>query len=512
MPRFLLPGLAVLAFCFPCPLWSAPAPARPATSPNLLVILCDGVGFSDPGCFGGEIQTPCLDWLAENGLRFSQAYSAGSPRATGAAFLSGVFGGEVGSAGASRRPAGGQWLPEMLKPAGYVSYHAGQWWLAETPRQAGFDRSFRVDGARHFGPFRQVGDAGESESAEGEYSSIVVADRVIEFLKEHGDLGGKNPFFACVAFPAPGGPLQAPRMDVEAYRGRYQGGTDGMRRERLQRLQEQGVLTVGELPAPALPARRWAELSKSEQEAFETRMEVHAAMVARVDREIGRILDQVKAMKAWENPVMVFLSGSGASAEKELGGAGNGESGVAGSVHSRLGLGPQGASLANTPFRDARGDVHEGGIATPLILHWPAGLRSRGEVREQVVHAVDLAPTLLRLAGVAPGKAGAGSGAVLDGQDLSGLIRENKAQGSRALWWQGAGGRAFRLGDWKWLALKDRPAELYYLRTDRAEMLDVAAVNRERVQEMESQWKRMAQRVAPERVGEVAERRLSALR
>jgi arylsulfatase len=493
MSRFPLPRLALLACTlFSGQLQGVPAAVRP---PNVLLIVAEGMGFSDAGCYGGEIATPCLDWLSGNGVRFSQAYNTAGGADTQLALLSGYYArhlkreslsGAAPIAGRSR-PVWGQFLPELLKPAGYRSYHSGKWLLAGTPREAGFERSYTLPEDTHqFGPLAHLLDGQPLPAPQdGYYSTSAITEHAIQFLKQHAELQPKAPFFACVTFSAPHFPLQAPLEDVARYRTRFHGGTDDLRQDRLQRLWGFGMLSNAELSPPTLPARRWTELSRIEQEAFETRMEIHAAMVERMDREIGRLLEQLQAAKVWENTLVLFLSSHGASAERVTRGGGDPK------APPYLCLEAQGASLANTPLRYSGSYVHEGGISTPLVVHWPGGMKAKGELREQAVHVVDVAPTLLRMAGIVwPKTLGNKPVPDPDGVDLSGVLRENKGLPARGLWWAQDGNRAFRLGDWKWVALKGRPAELYYLRADRAEMLNLAEANHERLQEMEVQWKR----------------------
>jgi arylsulfatase A-like enzyme len=226
------------------------------------------------------------------------------------------------------------------------------------------------------------------------------------------------------------------------------------------------------------------------------RMELHAAMIDRMDREIGRILEELRSTGLHENTVVLFLSDNGASAESLVRGDGNQPGSVPGSPQSYLCLEAQGASLANTPLRYSKTFVHEGGISTPLIVRWPAGIKGKGELREQPVHVVDIAPTLLRMAGVPwPKKVADTPVPPADGTDLTWVIRDNKPIVARPLWWSHMGHRAFRLGDWKWVALEGKTAELYYLKGDRSEVRDLAAANPERLGEMEAQWKKMSDRM-----------------
>jgi arylsulfatase len=213
---------------------------------------------------------------------------------------------------------------------------------------------------------------------------------------------------------------------------------------------------------------------------FQRGMEAQAARVEWMDGEVGRILELLKGLGVWDRTVVWF----------------------AGEPSPELPMPRQGAEEGgplHAPLRESACGLHEAGIATPMIVHWPSGLRARGETREQAVHVVDVAPTVLKVAGWTDARK---AGWAMDGVDLSPVLRENKAVPPRPLWWERAGARAYRLGDWKWIAPVQKPVELYYLREDRSEMRDVAEVNFERIKEMEVQWKRMAERFHPGRAVE----------
>lgn len=502
MSRFLLLLACLCAVAYPA---KAAPPGPNGRVPNFLILLADDMGFSDAGCYGGEISTPNLDRLAQEGVRFTQAYNTARCWPTRGALLTGFYAQRIrrdafpseptaaGTKGA--RPGWARLLPALLKQAGYGTYHSGKWHVDGTPQEGGFDRSYTLlDQDRYFSPKNHALDGEKLPEAPADfYATTVIADRAIEFLKAHAAQTPKKPFFSFVAFTAPHFPLHAPREDIEKYKGRYQEGVDALREARLQKLWDKGMLTNAELTDPTPPAKPWDALSDAERTAFAVRMEIHAAMIDRMDREIGRIIEQLRTSGVLDNTVVLFLSDNGASAESLVRGDGNQPGALPGSAQSYLCLEAQGASLANAPLRYSKTFVHEGGISTPLIVRWPVGIKGKGELREQPVHVVDIAPTLLRLAGVSwPKKAGELNVPPPDGVDITWVIRDNRPLSSRALWWAHEGNRAFRLGDWKWVALKGKEAELYYLRGDRTEVRDLAAANPERLGEMEAQWNRMS--------------------
>ncbi len=499
----LLPSL--LLCCVAISSHAAPAQRQTPTPPNILVLLADDMGFSDAGCYGGEISTPNLDKLAKEGLRFTQAYNTARCWPTRASILTGFYAQHVRrdslpehpeSGGVKgRRPDWARLLPSLLQPAGYHSYHSGKWHVDQSPLSGGFEHSYSVDDHdRYFAPKRQLlDDAPLPTPAPGYYATTAIAEHALQFLKQHTEQSPKAPFFAYVAFTSPHFPLQAPQEDIDRCRGRFKEGSDVLRAARLSRLWAMGMLTNGELSDPTAPAKPWNALSPEEQAAFTTRMEIHAAMIERMDREIGRILDYLRATGALDNTLVMFLSDNGASAESLVRGDGNPTDAIPGSEKSFLCLEAQGANLANTPLRYSKKYVHEGGISTPLIVRWPNGFKAKDELREQPVHVVDIAPTLLKIAGVPwPKLAGEMVVPPSDGIDLTSVFKENKPLVQRALWWSHEEHCALRIGDWKWVAEKGHDPELFYMRGDRSETRNLASANAERLKEMETLWGKFA--------------------
>lgn len=519
MKRFL--NLAATCACLAFLAGTARAAAAP---PNVLLILSDDMGSSDAGCYGGEIATPHLDALAKDGLRFTQFYNTARCWPTRGAILSGYYAQQirrdsvpgVRSGGQGTRPTWARLLPEMLRPLGYRSYHSGKWHVDGKPLENGFDRSYSLnDHDRHFAPRLHMEDdkplpAVAADS--GYYTSTAIADHTIKSLKEHSQKFTDKPFFAFVAFTAPHFPVQAPAEDVARYRQKYLRGWDTLREERWRRMQTQGIggatlspverevgppypfpeaikkLGAGEVNRP-LP---WEELTDVQRRFQADKMAVHAAMVDRMDREIGRILAQVRAMGATENTLVIFLSDNGASAEIMVRGDGHDQDAVCGTGATFLCIGPGWSSLANTPFRRHKTWVHEGGISTPLIVHWPKGIAARGELRHTPGHVIDIVPTILDVAGGKPSKTFQGQPVpVAPGQSLATTFAKDAPQPGRSLWWLHEGNRALRVGDWKIVAAgKEAAWELYDLKTDRAESRNLAAQLPDKVREMASLWTR----------------------
>jgi arylsulfatase A-like enzyme len=284
-------------------------------------------------------------------------------------------------------------------------------------------------------------------------------------------------------------PVMAPADDIARYRGKFQDGWDALRARRLERMQRMGIVTCDLSPrTPGVPA--WDSLSSEEKDRWEWRMAIHAAMVDRMDRAIGRVLDRLRQSGQWENTLIFFASDNGASAERLVRGDGNDPAAPPGSAKSFLCIEPPWANLANTPLRKSKIFTHEGGIATPLIVHWPAGFAARGELRHTPGHLVDIVPTLLELTAVtAPTSANGEARPPLSGRSLMPALTQDVRIERDGLWWHHQGNRAFRVGDWKIVASgPDAPWELYDLATDRGESHDLAAAQPGRVQELAAQW------------------------
>jgi arylsulfatase A-like enzyme len=501
--------------------------ARPR--PNFLIILADDLGFSDLGCYGGEIATPNLDQLANNGLRFTQFYNTARCWPTRGALLTGYYpqairrdalpNGKGGSAGV--RPAWARLLPEHLRALGYRSYHSGKWHV-DGPRLAGgFDRSYSLeDHDRNFHPrLHYEDDVKLPPVARGgdHYSSTAIADHALKCLREHAAHFPERPFFHYLAFTVPHFPLQAPAADIAKYRDRYFAGWDKLRGERARKLRRLGLVR-GNLPpieADVFPAWNpteaalrekvgpgevgravpWLSLTPEQQRFQATKMAIHAAMVDRMDQEIGRVLTQLRTMGALDNTVVMFLSDNGASAEQLIRGDGHDPAAAPGSAGTFLGLGPGWSSAANAPFRKHKSWVHEGGIATPFIVHWPAGLRARGELRQAPAHVVDLAPTLLELAGGAwPARWNGVTVPPSHGTSLVPALARDRSLPRGSLWWLHEGHRAIRVGDWKLVASKSGGTlgdwELYDLKRDRTETHNLAARHPNKVRELAAEWER----------------------
>ncbi|MEI6341512.1 MAG: arylsulfatase [Verrucomicrobiota bacterium] len=511
--------------------WRAGEVHAAAHRPNFLVILADDLGFSDVGCYGGEIPTPHIDRLAAGGVRFTQFYNTGRCWPSRAALMSGHYPQQVRmDPPRGRLPTWARLLPHHLRPAGYRSYHAGKWHVMGAPKvvaDGGFDRSYVVhDHDRNFGPRSHALDdqpLPPANPASGYYTSTEYATRMVGFLKDHARDHAGQPFLAYLAFTAPHFPLQAPAADIARHMGRYDVGWDFIRDRRWVRSLELGLFKGENAPAepgvvphwnladaelrrqlgPDEVARAvpWNPLSAEEKRFQATKMAIHAAMVERMDSEIGRVLEQLRAMDAWEDTVVFFASDNGASAEFLNRGDRHDPGSAPGSAASFLCLGPGWSSAANTPFRLHKSWVHEGGIATPAIVHWPRGLKSAGGLRRTPAHLVDVVPTLLEAAGVASAlPAGAPP---LPGRSLVPALAADVPVARDFLYFHHEHNRALRVGDWK--IVTRRPAtndwSLYHLGDDRAEQVDLASKEPARLRRMAGEWERITRQFAADADG-----------
>jgi arylsulfatase len=474
----------------------APSPgATAAPKPNIVFILADDLGFSDLGCYGGEVKTPNLDKLAADGLRFTQFYNTARCWPSRAALLTGCYAQQVNRDPAGKRPKWAALLPDLLRPAGYRSYHSGKWHVDGPVLAGGFARSYLVvDQDRYFGPRNhQLDDKPlpQPKPDDGYYATRAIAGRAIDWLAEHRDKHRDAPFFLYLAFTCPHFPLQALPEDIERYRGRFADGWDALRQARLERMRKLGIVNC-ELSArtPGVPA--WDTLKAEEKESWQWRMTIHAAMVDRMDQEIGRVLAELRKGGQWDNTLIFFASDNGASAEKLVRGDGHEPSAPPGSAKTFLCLEPPWANLANAPLRKSKIFTHEGGISTPLIVHWPAGVKARGELRHTPGHFVDIVPTLLELAGTkAPEKWNDTPRPPLPGRSLVPALANDVTVARDFIFFKHQGNRGLRVGDWKIVASgAESPWELYDLAKDRAEMHDLAAAQPERVKEMAATWSR----------------------
>lgn len=510
-----------------------------ARRPNFLVILADDMGFSDLGAFGGEISTPNLDQLATAGLRMTNFHATPTCSPTRAELLTGVDHHRAGLANMAELITERQrgqpgylghldpripTLAERLSGVGYRTVMSGKWHLGagaeHDPANRGFEQVFALldGGHNHFGkpglPPESMGGAhyteqGRAVSIPGDfYSSDYFTDKLLEFLAR----GDRRPFFAYLPFTAPHWPLQAPAETIARYRGKYDAGWEVLRQRRLQRQRELGLLPDNILldtaDNPPQTLRDWDSLSPQQQREQSRKMEIYAAMVERLDWNVGRVMDYLKRSGQFENTVIVFLSDNGAAPDtlenmaKKVPGfppVGAGAPEDWGGPDSMLSYGPHWAQAATAPRRLYKSVVTEGGLVTPFILHY-AGFSRQGAIDNAFATVQDMAPTLLEMAAAMPGAA-RGSTPLRGRSMLSYLNGESDRihPGEDVFGWELFGQRAVRRGDWKLVHVSAPNGsgrwELYNLLTDPGEQRDLSDRQPDIYHELFDAWTRYKARM-----------------
>ena len=538
---------ALLAGCGPEPgdATGLSAADLAGSRPNIILIMADDIGFSDLGSYGAAvINTPNIDGLAGDGLRFTQFYNAARCVPTRASLLTGLYPHQAGIGHMVGRSGNGLYdgefsrnaitLAEGLGSAGYDTYMSGKWhltpWLPgsdsmaeDGPAGRGFDRSYGtiMSVRSYFNPPSLMEDGRELPATEGDYHyTDAISDKAVEYIEQQDP---DNPYFLYVAYAAAHFPLQAREEDIARYRGRFMAGWDALREQRYQRLVELDLIDPG-WPLPDADPRqlRWDEVDPAYLPWFDERMAVYAAMIEQMDRGVGRIIDAVEARGELENTIIIFLSDNGACAEEiELGQALGG--GVARQTRSgepvRLGndpsifpgpedtyasVGLEWAAYSNTPFRYFKSFVHEGGIATPLIVSWPGQFESR--IVREPGHIIDIMPTLLELAGASyPAEFNGYQIQPPEGRSLLPLFA-GESRPDAVYVWEHEGNRAIRDGDYKLVSSFGNAWELYDLRVDRLEANDLSGEMPDRLAAMIERYEAEAERtgIQPWRGGQTA--------
>ncbi len=495
------------------------SPRPGGQKPNIVLILADDLGFSDIGCYGSEIATPNLDRLAKNGLRFRQFYNAARCCPTRASLLTGLYPHQAGVGHMLER-----WHPpgyttglnehcatiaELLHQAGYRTYHIGKWHVGSVakgtdrnhPMNRGFDHAHGTAGGGNYFALKPLyEDRQPIEPGPDFYATDAFTDWAVERIEEHGRNHAGEPFFLHLCYTAPHFPLHARPQDIEHHRGNYRDGWDALCAHRYARQKELGVISESCPLSPRDPvARAWTDVSEADRSEWDLRMSVYSAMIDCMDRGIGRVLDSIHRIGAAENTVVLFLSDNGASAEAldswPNPDRGNVPGSVTGTSESHRCLEVGWANAANTPFREHKMWVQEGGISSPFIISWPGRIAATGTFTNEVGHIIDLMPTCLNLAGVAYPQELQGRKLIpLEGHSLVPVFQGHEL-GPRNLAWEHEGNRAIRSGDWKLVASFRGPWELFDLKSDRSETHNLAATHPAEVEKLKNEWTRWAGRV-----------------
>lgn len=501
--------------------------------PNIVLILADDMGYSDIGSYGGEISTPNLDNLAENGLRFTNFYNAARCSPTRASLLTGLYPHQAGVGKLVYRDYGGAYqgylnkqsvtLAEVLKKAGYKTMMSGKWHVGHKekshwPINRGFDRFYGIhihvdsyynvlnccsvylDGEEQIAPT----DNPKNHLNPGEkwYTTDVFTGYGIQFLnKEVKEQNSDQPFFLYMAYNSPHWPLEAPDEDIQKYRGEYMQGWDQLRKIKFERMQRMGVVEESaELPPTDNP--KWDTLSSQQQKELDFRRAIYSAQIDRMDQNIGRLVDHLNEIGEYQNTLILFLSDNGSSgepADKPFGFKW-GENTIEnysewkedGRRSSSQGM--VWANYSNVPFRKYKRWNHEGGTATPLIAHWPDKIQNEGGFNRNVGHVMDIMPTLLDVAGAEyPAKYNGVEIQSVEGKSLLPFFKGEERKPHEYIFWEHVGNRAVRKGDWKLVAEEGHEWELYNLANDPTEMNNIVDERPEIANELRSAYENWAQ-------------------
>ncbi|TVY11109.1 arylsulfatase [Paenibacillus cremeus] len=509
--------------------------------PNVLIILNDDMGYSDIGCFGGEIQTPNLDRLADGGLRLTQFYNTARCSPSRASLLTGLHPHQtgIGILVDDQRPEGYAGnlsancvtVAEVLREEGYRTYMSGKWHVATSkteptdtwPKQRGFDKYYGIiaGSANYFYPVTLTRD---NENIEHEalndpefYFTDAIADEAVGYIREHASKYPEQPFFLYTAFTSPHWPLHALPEDIARYKGRFSNGWDRLRKERLERMIEKGIIDpkwrLSERD-PAAPA--WED--EEHKEYRELCMEIYAAQIDRMDQGIGRIIRQLEESGQLDNTLIMFLSDNGGCAEELAPGPGTnlvrGKSARAETKKGEPvlfgntpGIMPGGettyqsyglcwANMSNTPFRLYKHWVHEGGISTPFIAHWPERIKDQGALRHTPGQLTDIMATILEATGANyPSEFNGNTIPAFEGQSLLPVF-DGDAEREKPLFWEHEGNSAVRIGKWKLVRKYPGAWELYDIEADRTELHNLADSDEQkaRVLDMSLQYEAWASR------------------
>lgn len=488
--------------------------AQEHKKPNIVVILADDLGYSDIGCYGGEINTPNLDRLAENGLRFTNFFNTARCCPSRAALLTGLYSHQAGvghmtenfnlpgyQGGLNRECVT---IAEMLRLVGYRNYMAGKWHLSSNlnmkapndswPLGRGFDRFYGTipGGGNYFSPNGLVRDQTPIEAPkEGYYYTDAISDNAVQFIRDHQKDHAKSPFFLYVAYTSPHWPLHALKEDIARYRGKYRAGWDTLRPQRQKKMLELGIIESN-WKMPATDTGPFKDLTEKQIDELDLRMAIYAAQVDRMDQGIGRVIDTLTKEGLLNDTLVLFMADNGACAEIIERGTG----GEMGGRDSFTSYGVGWAWFSNGFLRLFKHWVHGGGVSSPLIVHWPARIpaSAHGQLRRQPGHLIDIMATCVDIAGAKyPTEYQGHKITPLVGKSLAPAFAGKNIERD-AIFWEHEGNKAVLFYPWKLVAKHPGTWELYNLAKDRAETNDLAKSEPERVRELAARWTGWAER------------------
>ncbi|MEX2475803.1 arylsulfatase [Marinobacter sp.] len=514
---------------------SSLASANPADKPNFMLIIADDLGYSDIGSFGGEIETPSLDALANEGVRMTNFHTAPTCSPTRSMLFSGTDNHRAGMGNMAELLTPEQkgqpgyegylndlvvTLPEVLRDNGYHTSTTGKWHLGRTeelsPAARGFDESWVLvqGGASHFDDGRAIigvdpkaiylDNGKKVEVPKGFFSSDFYADKAIEYVESAGD----KPFFHVLSFTAPHWPIQAPDSYIKKYEGRYNEGYEAIRQQRLGKMKEMGLVghkLAANVPFDQLPS--WDELTDEQRKIEARKMEIYAAMVDNMDENIGRVMAHLEKAGKLDNTVVMFMSDNGADGNSPevlprnkqwIAAEYDNSFDNMGRPDSYIWYGPQWGQVSATPWPMWKGYPAQGGLLVPAILSLPGG-DDKGEINHEFFHVMDIMPTFLELAGIDVPKSPYKGREVFEVQGVSMLPGLNgNSPENRVVGWELFGRSAVRMGDWK-IRLLDAPYgpgewQLFNLAQDPTETTDLASKEPEKLKQLLAEWDKYVSR------------------
>ena len=471
------------------------------TRPNIILIMVDDMGYSDIGCYGGEVKTPNLDKIAENGLRFKQFYNTAKCHTTRAELLTGNYAYSIGDHNMEH----GATFGEVLREVGYRTLISGKWHQRPLPTTRGFDRYYGLaDGCCNF--FNPGVEAREGEGLPGRkgqnrlrrwaiedkvimgytnpdkkfYTTDAFTDYAIERLDEYKR--EDKPFLLYLPYTAPHYPLHAWPEDIAKYRGKYKIGWDQIRSQRFERMKRMGIIGPNHKLSERA-SKAWSDLTEKQKDEEDLKMAVYAAMIDRVDQNLGRLFEKVKELGKWDNTLILFLTDNGACPEQP-----NTTPNIPpGPVESYRTVSVGWANASNTPYRRFKSTDYEGGTRTPFIAHWPGVIKPG--MTDQVGHIIDISATFRDITGaIYPKTVNGNKTKDPVGKSLLPIFKGMKREPHKEIYWHFGSANAIRQGDLKAVRQGRSAWELYDLRLDPTEINNLAKIKPEKTRELGQMW------------------------
>lgn len=527
MKKFTFFLLLLAMCCLSVQSYSQKGSIDKANPPNIILIMADDMGYSDLGCFGGEVKTPNIDGLANKGIRFTHMYTNAWCSPSRASLLTGLYPQQVGMgllAEAQPGPEGPYQgylsrncvtLAEVLKSAGYSTAISGKWHLGDSsiywPINRGFEHAFGLisGAANYFDITKTKSHSVKRKMAfdnqlftppkHGFYMTNAITDDAVGVLDK--TKGNSSPFFLYVAYTAPHWPLQALQKEIDKYKGKYSIGWDSLRTLRFERQKQLGIVPKSaHLSSRDAKVHAWTSLSENEKKVMEQKMEIYAAQIDIMDQGVGKILQKLKELHKEKNTIVIFLSDNGGCAEGGLSGFDKRHNGLPpGGVNSYMSYGQSWANASNTPFRYYKTTLFEGGLADPMIIRWPAVINKsrQGTIITQVAHLIDIMPTICHITGAKyPDKFKDKKILSMEGQSFARQIEGFPNQPHKPLYWSLKEHKAILVGNYKLEATSNHsPWTLFNIKNDRIESNNLANKKPEKIKRMKALWEAWAKRV-----------------